>query len=323
MTTYIQANTDGKLHSADKPSVSPLNRGFLYGDAIYEVWRTYDGILYAWDEHWLRLEASARATGIDLPLSQSDALKQIKRTVSAFCRKSGERPELYIRIQISRGAGAIGLNPHLADKPSYVLLVQKLKSPGPEQTARGLKLALAKTLHRNHPSTLNPVWKTGNYLNNILCLREAVASGADEVLMTNLAGEICESSVSNIFFIRDGVLYTPPLAAGMLEGITRASVLGPVARTAGVTATEKTVRPEDLKLFSECFIVSTTKEICPINAIDDVHFTVGADTVTAKLQSAFRQHVVDYVKQYKGFRVLPRSSGSSQTSQASPHSSQN
>lgn len=306
MTNYIQANTDGKLHAASKPSISPLNRGFLYGDAIYEVWRTYEGVLFAWDEHWSRLERSATAIGISLPAPKAEMFKQIKRTVSAFCRKTGELPEVYVRLQITRGAGAIGLNPDFADKPNYVLLVQKLKVPAPEKTSGGLKLALAKTLHRNHPSTLNPVWKTGNYLNNILCLREAVASGADEVLMTNLAGEICECSVSNIFFIRDGGLFTPPLAAGMLEGITRASVFGPIASAAGVTATETTVRPEDLRSYTECFIVSTTKEICPIKAIDDVQFTVGPDTVTAKLQAAFRQYVIDYVQRNKRLRVHPR-----------------
>jgi branched-chain amino acid aminotransferase len=216
------------------------------------------------------------------------------------------RPELYIRLQVSRGAGAIGLNSLLADKPSYVLLVQPLKMTPPEQVARGMKLALAETLHRNHPATLNPLWKTGNYLNNILCLREAIASGADEVLMTNLAGEICESSVSNIFFVRDGALHTPPLQAGMLEGITRAAVLGPVAAAAGVSTNETTIRPEDLPSFSECFIVSTTKEIYPINAINEVRYAISPESVTAKLQAAFRGYTADYVKRNKRLRVLPR-----------------
>ena len=318
MTSYIQANTDGKLHSACKPSISPLNRGFLYGDAIYEVWRTYDGVLFAWGEHWSRLEASAMATGITLPLSPGEMFKQIKRTVSAFCRKTEERQDVYVRLQITRGAGAIGLNPALADKPNYVLLVQRLKGPTPEQRLRGLKLALAKNLHRNHPSTLNPVWKTGNYLNNILCLREAVAVGADEVLMTNLAGELCESSVSNIFFVKNGELFTPALSAGMLEGITRAAVLGPVARAAGIAPKETTVRPDDLESFNECFIVSTTKEICPVTAIDDVHFNVGPSTVTANLQSAFLQYVLDHVRRNKRLRVLPRATSSPRASQSLP-----
>src|SRR4051794_15235418 len=136
-SAYIQANTDGKIHPADKPSISPLNRGFLYGDAIYEVWRTYDGIIYAWDEHWERPVRSAQALELLLPWAQADLLQQIKRTAAAFCRKTGERPELYIRLQISRGAGAIGLNTLLADKPSYTLLIQTLKAPSEEQLARG------------------------------------------------------------------------------------------------------------------------------------------------------------------------------------------
>ncbi len=306
MTTCIQANTDGKLHPASRPSLSPLNRGFLYGDAIYEVWRTYDGILHGWDEHWARLTASARATGISLPLAQPEMFKEIKRTAAAFRRNSGQYSELYIRLQISRGAGPIGLHPALAGRSSYVLLVQALKTPTAEQLSRGLKLALASSLRRNHPSTLNPAWKTGNYLNNILCLSEAVAAGAEEVLMTNLSGEISESSVSNIFFVRDGVLFTPPLAAGLLAGITRASVLGPVARLAGITAREAVVRPEDLSSFCECFITSTTKEIHPVNAINEIRFDVHAAPVTARLQAAFREYILDCGRRHRQLRILTR-----------------
>jgi branched-chain amino acid aminotransferase len=303
---YIQANTDGKLHPADRPSISPLDRGFLYGDAIYEVWRSYDGIVFAWDEHWQRLERSAHALEIALPWTQADLLKQIKRTASAFCRRTGGRPELYIRLQISRGTGAIGLNTLLAGKPSCVLLIQALKPPTDEQLAGGIKLALCKRLHRNPPDALNPLWKTGNYLNNILCLREAIAAGAEEVVITNLAGEICESAVSNIFFVQNGVLHTPPLSAGMLEGITRASVLGPIARAAGVSVRETTIRPEELPSFSECFITGTTREILPVNSIDGVNFTTGAATVTATLRAAFHDFTADYVKRNKKLRVLPR-----------------
>ncbi len=305
-SNYIQANTNGKLSAATKPSISPLDRGFLYGDAIYEVWRTYDGILFAWEEHWLRLERSALALGFSLPFTQAEMFNEIRRTVRAFFRKSTAIGELYIRLQVSRGAGAIGLNSRLADNPDYVLLVQHLKGMSSEESARGLKLAVAKTLRRNHPSTLNPLWKTGNYLNNILCLREAIAAGADEVLMTNLSGEICESAVSNIFLVRDHIACTPPLTAGLLEGITRAAVLGPVARGAGVTMKEAAIRPEELSTFSECFVVSTTKEICPVNAIDDVRFALGPDTVTAQLQASFREYVADYVMRNKHLRVFSR-----------------
>jgi len=303
---YIQANTDGRLHSADKPSLSPLNRGFLYGDAIYEVWRTYDGVVFAWDEHWRRLERSAQALGMALPLSQPKMLPQIRRTVAAFCRKTGERPEFYIRLQIARGAGAIGLNPQLADKPNYVLLVQELKPPSPEHLAGGLRLGLAKQLHRNPIACLSPAWKTGNYLNNILCLREAVAAGADEVVMTNLAGEITESAVSNIFFVRGGEVMTPPLDAGILEGITRAAVLGPVAKAADVTVREAAIRAEELAQFTECFITGTTREIVPVAAIDEIRYAVGPGTVTAKLQAAFSNFVRSSIAKHRKLLVLPR-----------------
>lgn len=304
--SYIQANTDGRLHSADKPSLSPLNRGFLYGDAIYEVWRTYDGIVFAWDEHWRRLERSAQALDMALPLSQPEMFRQIRRTVTAFCRKTGTRSDLYIRLQISRGAGVIGLNTKLADKPGFVLLVQELKPPAPEQLARGLRLGLAKTLHRNPVACLSPAWKTGNYLNNILCLREAVAAGADEVVMTNLAGEITESAVSNIFFVRDGVLVTPPLEAGILEGITRAAVLGPVAKAAGVSISKTAIPATEIPRFSECFITGTTREIVPVGMIDGTQYAVGPATVTARLQAAFSEYVRAATAKNRRLRVLPR-----------------
>jgi branched-chain amino acid aminotransferase len=294
---YIQANTDGRLHDATEPSLSPLNRGFLYGDAIYEVWRTYDGVVFAWDEHWQRLERSARALAMALPFTQAECLNQIRRTAAAFAAKTGARPELYIRLQTTRGAGVIGLNPALADKPSYVFLVQSLKLPTPAQRAAGLKLGLATQLRRNPIQALNPAWKTGNYLNNILCLREAVARGADEVVMTNLADEITESAVSNIFFLRDGVLCTPPLAAGILEGITRAMILRDIAPKAGCRTSEAPIPARDLGTFQECFISGTTREVMPVRAIDDLTYRVGTDTLTARLQSAFVEHTQAAVRQ--------------------------
>jgi branched-chain amino acid aminotransferase len=300
---YIQANTDGRLHNAAEPSISPLNRGFLYGDAIYEVWRTYNGVIFAWDEHWQRLERSARALAMALPFTQDECLNQIRRTARAFAAKTGARPELYIRLQATRGAGAIGLNPALADKPGYVFLVQSLKAPSAEQRARGLQLGLATELRRNPIQALNPAWKTGNYLNNILCLREAVARGADEVVMTNLADEITESAVSNIFFVRDGVLCTPPLAAGILEGITRAMILRDIAPKAGCHTSEALIPARDLRTFQECFISGTTREIMPVRAIDEIAYKVGPDTLTARLQTVFAEHIQSIVRQRPELRV--------------------
>jgi len=289
-TPFIQANTNGRLHRADEPSIAPLNRGFLYGDAIYEVWRTYDGVIFEWDAHWTRLEKSAMALFMGLPLEKAAMLVEIKRTTAAFRAASGFVGELYIRLQVTRGGGAIGLDIALADRPDFVLLVQPCPLLSPAQEENGIILSLARDLRRNHPSTLNPVWKTGNYLNNLLCLREARARGADEVVITNLAGEITEAAVSNIGFVRGGRLILPPLEAGILAGITRRALIDRVAPAAAVEVSEETVRPEDLAGMQECFLCATTKDLVPVGAIDDRKFATGRETVTRKLKRAFAEY---------------------------------
>lgn len=284
---YIQANINGTLQPADQPAISPLNRGFLYGDAIYEVWRTYRGVIFAWEEHWTRLENSAAALYLDLPFTRATILAEIRRTVTAFRERSGHAGELYIRLQVSRGAGPIGLDPALADHTDYALLVQPKPNLSDDALRNGIKLSVATGLHRNSPATLNPAWKTGNYLNNILCLREARARGAHEVLMTNLAGEITESAVCNVAFVRKGAVLTPPLAAGILEGITRGQMLRDVGPATGIPVREAVITPADLASMDECFLLSTTNDVQPVAAIDAHRYRVGEDTVSRRIKAGF------------------------------------
>lgn len=291
---FIQANTNGRLHSAREPSLAPLNRGYLYGDAIYEVWRTYHGIIFAWEEHWQRLVRSAQALYMELPMSAAQTLEEIRRTVAAFRTAAGYAGEVYIRLQISRGTGAIGLDTALAERPEYVLLVQANPELGEEKGREGLRLSVATTLRRNPAECLNPTWKTGNYLNNLLCLREAKSRGADEVIILNLAGEVTEAAVSNVAFVEDGVVVTPPMSAGILGGVTRALLLGKIAADAGVRMREATVRPEDFSRMQECFLLSTTKDVVPVARIDDVTFQVGAETVARRLKTAFAHYAAAY-----------------------------
>jgi len=293
-THYIQANTNGRLHSATEPSIAPLNRGFLYGDAIYEVWRTYHGVIFAWDEHWVRLHASARALHMDVEFGPDQILGEIRRAVAAYRSRSRDSGELYIRLQITRGAGAIGLDTALADRADYVILVQPCPEIPAARVAGGLRLSTAVSLRRNPALSLDPAWKTGNYLNNLLCLREARSRGADEVVMLNLSGEVTECAVSNIAFVRDGGLLTPPLSAGILGGITRSLVLGSVAASAGVRGEERTVLPGEFRSMDECFLLSTTKDVVPVAEIDGIGFKLGPDTVAARLKAAFARAARDY-----------------------------
>ena len=287
---FIQANTNGRLHSALEPSITPLNRGFLYGDAIYEVWRTYHGTIFAWDEHFDRLEKSARSLHLQLPWTRAEMLPEVARTVAAFRAATSYQEDVYIRLQVSRGAGLIGLDIALADRPEFVLLVQPCPVNTRDMMERGLKLSIAMELRRNPIESLSPAWKTGNYLNNVLGLREARARGADDVVMLNLRGEITEAATSNIAFVRDGEMITPRLDAGILAGITRGLLLGKVAPAAGVRASEAVLRPQDLSAMSECFLLSSTKDITPVGAIDDLRFKVGPDTISMKLKAAFEKY---------------------------------
>lgn len=300
---YIQANTGGRLHPAHEPSITPLNRGFLYGDAIYEVWRTYHGTIFAWDEHCARLERSARALHFALPWTRAEMRAEIARTVAAFRQATSFAGDVYIRLQATRGGGPIGLDPALADQPEFVLLVQPCPVNAPEVLHRGVKLSIATGLRRNPIEALSPAWKTGNYLNNILGLREARARGADDVVMLNLRGEITEAATSNLVFVRAGEALTPPLAAGILEGITRGLLLEKIAPSIGVRAREAVLRPEDLPAMSECFMLSSTKDITPVRAIDDTRFDVGPHTVGASLKAAFAEYARQSAAEHPELKV--------------------
>jgi branched-chain amino acid aminotransferase len=302
---YIQANTNGRLHDAQEPSIAPLNRGFLYGDAIYEVWRTYHGVLFAWEEHWERLTNSARALELELPWSREDIFEQIKRTVAEFETHTGSSGDVYVRLQITRGCGPIGLDPALADGPDYVLIVRRNQDAPAEQLRNGLRLSLAQKLHRNDRRTLDPSWKTGNYLNNLLCLREAKVRGADEVVITNMAGEITEAAVSNIHFVRDGVVLTPALASGLLGGITRRLLIERVAPAAGVALKEMVLKPADMAGMHECFLSSTTKDVVPVASIDEHRFTVSDGSVARRLKAAFADYASAYAQAHPELKLLP------------------
>jgi branched-chain amino acid aminotransferase len=303
-TPFIQANTDGRLHPAAEASVSPLNRGFLYGDAIYEVWRTYDKVIFAWEEHWARLERSAAALYFPPLPAAATVLAEIRRTAAAYRDIMGSADELYIRLQLARGEGAIGLDPALADTVHFVILVQACPKLTAAQLEGGQTLSVAQKLRRNPVEALNPAWKTGNYLNNLLCLREAKLRGADEAVILNQAGEITEAAVCNLGFVCNGVIVTPPLSAGILAGVTRGLLLSDIAARAGVPTREATVRPEALGGMEEAFLLSTTKDLQPVGSIDGYLYKTGPHTVTRRLKSAFADYAREQAARWAADRTV-------------------
>jgi len=287
---YVQANTNGRLHDGREPTLAPVNRGYLYGDAIYEVWRTYDRVIFAWDEHWRRLLNSAGAISLEIPWNQADMLGEVKTTVAAFREQTNWSGDMYIRLQIYRGEGEISLSIQPSLNPGYTILVKPVPELSAAALQDGLTLTVARNVRRNPKQALDPAWKTGNYLNNITGLAEARQRGADDVVFLNLAGEVTEASTSNIAFIRDRTFVTPPLAAGILPGITRSIVLQEVAQSTGLTAVEETVQPGELGDFDEAILLSTTKDIQPVSSIDEIRFRTGEGTRSRQLKRAFADY---------------------------------
>ncbi|MGH7994839.1 MAG: aminotransferase class IV, partial [Opitutaceae bacterium] len=236
------------------------------------------------------------------PWTRARILGEIRRTIVAF-RAAGGAGDVYIRLQATRGAGSIGLDIRLAESPLFVLLVQPCPALTAGQTARGLSLSIVQGLRRNPATALDPAWKTGNYLNNLLGLSEARSRGADEAVFLNLAGEVAEAAVCNIAFVRAGTLITPPLSAGILSGVTRRLVLEKVAALAGISVREETILPEDLGSFEECLLLSSTKDIAAVGSIDAVSYRIGPDTAAARLKAEFGAYAVAYAAAHPELRM--------------------
>lgn len=289
--SFLQANSNGHLHDAEAPTISPLDRGYLYGDAVYEVWRTFGDHVFSFNEHWERLERSAGAIGLSLPIDRSRCLTEIGRTVSAYRAETGWSDACYIRLQVSRGAGTLGLDPFLADRALWTLFVRGLDELDHSVLIRGQSLSVARKFRRNARITIDPASKTGNYMNNLLCLREVRARGAADAVILNQSGELTEAPTSNLFFVNNRRIYTPPLSSGVLGGVTRQIILFRLPRPEGVSVIERLITESQLGDFNECFLASTTRDIVPVSSIDEHRYDVGPETVTLKFKTAFASYM--------------------------------
>jgi len=255
----VLVSLDGRLVPPEAALVPVLDRGFLYGDSVYEVARTYQGVPFALDRHLKRLQGSADRLAISLP-SAAELEREVTRTLEA-----AGNPESYVRIIVTRGEGKFGLAPHLSDERRVVIIVRPLELPPEEQYERGLKLAVV-ALRRNSPRTLDPAAKTGNYLNSVLALAQSQKLGADDAVMLDLVGRVTELSTSNIFFVKDRVVVTPALVLGLLEGVTRALVME-LAKAEGFIVQEAFHGPEALADADEVFVTSTLREVMPVTSL--------------------------------------------------------
>jgi len=233
----------------------------LYGDGIFEGIRAYNGRVFRLKEHIDRLFYSAKAILLDIPMSHAALMKA---TVEA-CRKNKLR-DGYIRLVVTRGVGTLGLNPNRCKKPSVIIIAGKVQIYPPEMYAVGMNIVTVPTV-RNLHSALNPAIKSLNYLNNILAKIEANNAGVEEAVMLNSEGYVSECTADNLFIIKEGKLFTPPLSAGALYGITRQTVME-LAAQSGISVSEPNLTRYDLFNADECFLTGTGAEIMPVVKID-------------------------------------------------------
>jgi len=286
-------NVEGRLVPPEQAFVPVMDRGFLYGDSVYEVVRTYGGRVFELGRHLDRMERSAARIGLSLP-PRARIESELFRTIDA-----AGNAESYARIIVTRGEGQFGLSPHLAEGLNrLIFMVRPLELPAPEQYERGLQMAVTRT-RRNPPQALDPALKTGNYLNSALALRESHAAGADDALLLDLRGQVTEASTSNVFFVQDGVVVTPPLVLGMLEGVTRGLVIE-IARGEGLLVREEPHGPEALAAADEVFVTSTIREAMAVTSLllldgekPDRRVVAGGKPgpITRRLHAAFRRYV--------------------------------
>lgn len=277
-------NIDGNLVPPEKAVISVFDRGFLYGDSVYEVVRTYGGVPFELEAHLARLDRSAQLIGLSLPMPLERIGAELRRTVDAT-----GNPESYARVIATRGSGEIGLDPGLARDGRLIIIAKELVTPPPEAYERGVKLAL---VDRRRNEALDPRAKTGNYLNNVLAMQQAKARGAYEALMLDARGRITEAATANLFLVKAGELSTPPLAVGILEGVTRGVVIA-LARGLGIPVHERELVPDDLFSADEAFITSTTRELVPVVAVwqGEVERPIGSGSpgpLTRRLLQEFR-----------------------------------
>ena len=258
----LQIYISGKLYDKENAKISVYDHGLLYGDGVFEGMRSYNGKVFRLGEHLDRLWNSAKAIWLTIPMSREDMAKAVNDTLAANGIKDG-----YIRLLVTRGAGTLGLDPNKCPRPEIVIITDHIALYPPEFYEHGLDLVTASTI-RNHPGALNPRIKSLNYLNNILAKIEGLKAGCVEALMLNQQGEVAECTGDNIFLVSRGELLTPPIDAGILEGITRNAVIE-LGRAAGLTVREISLTRHDVYIADECFLTGSAAEVIPVVKLDN------------------------------------------------------
>ncbi|MEI6861082.1 MAG: branched-chain-amino-acid transaminase [Verrucomicrobiota bacterium] len=277
---------DGKFVEEADAKVSVFDHGLLYGDGVFEGIRLYQGNVFRLEEHLERLEYSAKAILLALPLTRAE----LRAAVCETCRVNALR-DAYIRLVVTRGVGDLGLAPWSCAKPTTFIIAGKISIYPQEHYDNGLAIVTVPT-RRIGPAALPPTVKSLNYLNNILGKIEARQAGALEAIMLNDQGHVAECTADNVFTVHKGELFTPSASHGALKGITRGAIFD-LAVELGVPIREVALTRYDIWCADECFLTGTGAEVIPVVKLDGREIGTGRPgPITARVRAAFARRVL-------------------------------
>jgi aminodeoxychorismate lyase len=255
MTVFL----NGRLVPEEQAVVSVFDRGFLYGDGLYETLRICNGKPFRWTGHLERFARGAAFLKIQSPYTADQLLEQALELI-----RLNQTPEALLRILLSRGVGPRGFSPKGAASPALVMTLH----PAPDTNGKAPPTWGAITASTRLPANESlSLFKNCNRLPQILAKAEADAAGADEALLLNTNGEIVEASASNLFWIRDNVVCTPSLTSGILAGVTRLVVFE-ICRKLGVPTRETAITPAELRSVQGVFLSLSSWGIVEVVSLD-------------------------------------------------------
>lgn len=273
---------NGQFVPPEQATVSVFDHGLLYGDGVFEGIRFYRGRAFRLQAHLERLRLSARALALALPYSLEQLTQAVNDTIAAAPECDG-----YLRLVVTRGPGPLGIDPSRCHSPVVFIIADRLQLVSEQVRERGARVIIAST-RRLGPDGLDPRIKSLNYLNHILARMEANQAQADEAILLNGAGRVAEGSADNIFIVKQGVLLTPPVIEGALDGITRQVVLE-LAEALPLPAREMPLAPYDLFTADECFLTGTGAELIPVGEINGRALPTCPGPIFRRLALAFRE----------------------------------
>jgi branched-chain amino acid aminotransferase len=275
---------NGSLVDESDAKISVFDHGLLYGDGVFEGIRIYSSKIFELDAHLNRLYESAKVLRLKIDMTPQQLAEVTRQTVKANNVVNG-----YIRLVVTRGVGSLGINPFVCERPQIFIIADSIQLYPEEVCETGIKVISACTI-RNHPLAIPPQVKSLNYLNNILAKIEALDAGVPEAIMFNHEGFVAEASGDNVFIVKNGVIYLPPIQAGSLEGITRAVVMR-LAKHEGIEVVEKNLTRFDLYVADEFFLTGTAAEVVGVIEIDGRQISGGKP---GEITQLLRKKFFDY-----------------------------